>query len=140
MIFSDFNYGVLPQIVVDHITKLAISKKIKIVADSQSSSQFGDNSRFRNMDLITPTENEVRITLRNREDGLVVLADKIKEISKAKNVLLKLGEEGLLIHSKNKVQDKLFTDQLNTFNTNAVDPAGAGDSLSVQRSCTFLWS
>ena len=47
------------------------------------------------MDLITPTENEARITLRNREDGLVVLADKIKEISKAKNVLLKLGEEGL---------------------------------------------
>ena len=39
------------------------------------------------MDLITPTENEARITLRNREDGLVVLADKIKEISKAKNVL-----------------------------------------------------
>ncbi len=131
LIFSDFNYGVLPQKVVDHITKLAISKKIKIVADSQSSSQFGDISRFINMDLITPTENEARITLRNREDGLVVLADKIKETSKANNVLLKLGEEGLLIHSKNQVKDKLFTDQLNSFNTNAVDPAGAGDSLLV---------
>ncbi len=129
LIFSDFNYGVLPQKVVDHVTKLAMSKKIKIVADSQSSSQFGDISRFKNMDLITPTENEARITLRNREDGLVVLADKIKEISKANNVILKLGEEGLLIHSKNKIKDKLFTDQLNTFNTNAVDSAGAGDSL-----------
>ena len=131
LIFSDFNYGVLPQKVVDHITKKAISKKIRIVADSQSSSQFGDISRFKNMDLITPTENEARITLRNREDGLVVLADKIKEISKANNVLLKLGEQGLLIHSKNKIKDKLFTDQLSTFNTNAVDPAGAGDSLLV---------
>ena len=31
LIFSDFNYGVLPQIVVDHITKLAISKKLKLL-------------------------------------------------------------------------------------------------------------
>jgi len=131
LMFSDFNYGVLPQKVVDHLTKFASSKKIKIVADSQSSSQFGDISRFKNMDLITPTENETRITLRNREDGLVVLADKIKEISKAKNILLKLGESGLLIHSKNRANNKVFTDQLNKFNLNAVDPAGAGDSLFV---------
>tara|TARA_B110000483_G_C18189754_1_gene540443 strand:+ start:553 stop:1986 length:1434 start_codon:yes stop_codon:yes gene_type:complete len=129
LIFSDFNYGVLPQKVVDHVTKLARSKKVKIVADSQSSSQFGDISRFKYMDLITPTENEARITLRNREDGLVVLADKIKKISKAKNVLLKLGEVGLLVHSKNK--KNMFTDQLNTFNKNPIDPAGAGDSLLV---------
>ncbi len=131
IIFSDFNYGVLPQKVVDHITQIALSREIKIVADSQSSSQFGDISRFKNMDLITPTENEARITLRNREDGLVVIADKIKEISQANNVILKLGEEGLLIHSTNKNKNKLFTDQLNTFNTNAVDAAGAGDSLLV---------
>ena len=88
--------------------------KVKIVADGQSSSQIGDISRFKFMDLITPTEIEARITLRNREDGLVVLADKIKNIAKAKNIILKLGEAGLLIHSKIIKIKNLFTDQFST--------------------------
>ena len=40
-----------------------------MAADSQSSSQVGDISRFRHMDLITPTEREARISTRNREDA-----------------------------------------------------------------------
>ena len=131
IIFSDFNYGVLPQKVVDHITQIASKKNIKIAADSQSSSQYGDVSRFKNMDLITPTEIEARLIMRNREDGLVVLADSIKSASQAKNILLKLGEQGMLIHSKDKSKDNLFTDQLTSFNQSALDTAGAGDSLLV---------
>ena len=37
-----------------------------IAADSQASSQMGDISRFHDMDLITPTEREARISLNGR--------------------------------------------------------------------------
>ena len=56
VIFSDFNYGCLPQPLVEKIISIAKKRNIFIAADSQSSSQYGDVSRFKGADLITPTE------------------------------------------------------------------------------------
>src|SRR5262249_17023196 len=61
VIFSDFNYGCLPQPMVDNIISICREYGIKMAADSQSSSQTGDISRFHDMDLITPTEREARL-------------------------------------------------------------------------------
>ena len=51
IIFSDFNYGFLPQKLVDRIIKLARENKTYLVADSQSSSQIGDIARFKNVNF-----------------------------------------------------------------------------------------
>jgi len=75
IIFSDFNYGCLPQLLVDQITSFCNEKGIMMVADSQSSSQIGDVSRFRGMTLVTPTEREARFAVHDFESGLVVLAE-----------------------------------------------------------------
>ena len=131
LVFSDFNYGCLPQQLVENIIELAKHYEVLIVADSQSSSQVGDISRFRGMDLITPTEREARIATRNHEDGLVVLAEKIRQQANAKNVLLKLGEEGLLIHAHGDLGNDILTDQVPALNSNPKDVAGAGDSLLI---------
>jgi len=131
LVFSDFNYGCLPQQLVDQLVAMAKSRGVLIAADSQSSSQVGDISRFKNMDLITPTEREARISTRNSEDGLVVLAEKLRQQAAANNVLLKLGEEGLLIHAGNGKEDDWLTDRVNALNSSAKDVAGAGDSLLI---------
>jgi hypothetical protein len=68
---------------------MAKAKGVMLAADSQSSSQVGDVSRFRGMDLLTPTEREARLALRNREDGLVVLAEGLRQQSSVGNILLK---------------------------------------------------
>ena len=60
IIFSDFNYGFLPQKLVERVIKLAKENKTYLVADSQSSSQIGDIARFKNVNLITPTEHEAK--------------------------------------------------------------------------------
>ena len=73
IIFSDFNYGCLPQSLLEKIMEIATKEKVMMVADSQSSSQTGNIARFKRMDLILPTEREARISLRNNEDGLIVL-------------------------------------------------------------------
>jgi rfaE bifunctional protein kinase chain/domain len=132
LIFSDFNYGCLPQNVVNELTAIAEDKKIRVAADSQSSSQIGDISRFKNVDLITPTEREARIALRNTEDGLVVIAQQVCERANAKSVTLKLGEQGVLLHGR--WGKDWETDQIPALNSAAQDVAGAGDCLLVATS------
>jgi bifunctional ADP-heptose synthase (sugar kinase/adenylyltransferase) len=102
-----------------------------MAADSQSSSQVGDISRFQGMALLTPTEREARISTRNHQDGLVVLAEALRRQSSAKSILLKLGEEGLLIHAGSGADNDWLTDRVGALNTAPKDVAGAGDSLLI---------
>jgi sugar/nucleoside kinase (ribokinase family) len=89
------------------------------------------------MDLITPTEREARISTRNREAGLVVLAEQLRLQSFARNVVLKLGEEGLLIHAGNNQGDDWLTDRVDALNSTAKDVTGAGDSLLITSAMTL---
>jgi len=137
LVFSDFNYGCLPQPLVDKLISIAKSRSIFLAADSQSSSQIGDVGRFRGVELLTPTEREARISTRNREDGLVVLAEQLRVQTGAQNVLLKLGEEGLLIHAGNQNKKEWLTDRIDALNITPKDVAGAGDSLLITSSMTL---
>ena len=137
LVFSDFNYGCLPQPLVDQLIAIAKSRGVLLAADSQSSSQVGDISRFKGMDLITPTEREARISTRNREDGLVVLAEQMRQQASAHNVLLKLGEEGLLIHAADESGENWVTDRVDALNRAPKDVAGAGDSLLITSAMTL---
>lgn len=137
LVFSDFNYGCLPQSLVQQIVNLAQSRGVMLAADSQSSSQVGDISRFRDMNLITPTEREARISTRNHEDGLVVLAEVLRKQSGASNILLKLGEEGLLVHASNGHAGEWLTDRIGALNASPRDVVGAGDSLLIASALTL---
>lgn len=134
IVFSDFNYGCLPQDLVDRIIKLAKENNIFLAADSQSSSQFGDIGRYKGVDLTTPTEHEARISLKNNDDGLVVLADKLCKLINNKHTFLKMGEEGLLIHVGDTQSDSWVTDRIPALNSAPKDVSGAGDSLLIASS------
>jgi rfaE bifunctional protein kinase chain/domain len=129
IVLSDFNYGCLPQPLVKKITAIAKEKNKIIVADSQSSSQIGDISRFANVDLLTPTEHEARLAMMDNESGLVVLAENLALRANTNNIFLKLGSDGLLIHSKKN--GDWHTDRLEALNPRPRDVAGAGDSLLI---------
>ena len=127
IIFSDFSYGVLTKNIIENITAYAKEKAILMVADSQSSSQIGDISKFMNMDIVTPTEREIRLSINDFESGLVILSEKLHKKSNPKYIFTTLGSEGILIYNSNK--DELLTDNIQALNTNAKDVSGAGDSL-----------
>ena len=135
VVFSDFNYGVLTQQLVDEVAEECQRRNIMMVADSQSSSQVGDVSRFKGAALLTPTEREARIALGNYEDGLVVIADKLRRKANAENVVITLGAEGILVHAKVTQKGQWHTDRLEALNLAPKDPAGAGDCLLV---CTAM--
>ncbi len=129
VIFSDFSYGLLTNRLIELCILEARKKNIFISADSQSSSQVGDIGKFKNVDLITPTEREARLSLKNNEDGLIIISDKIQKTTKAKQVILKLNQQGILINSyKNK---QTSTSRLEALNSKPIDVAGAGDSMLV---------
>jgi rfaE bifunctional protein kinase chain/domain len=134
LIFSDFNYGCLPQALVVEITEECKRRNILMVADSQSSSQIGDVSRFTDMMLLTPTEREARLAVRDFDSGLVVLAEKLRKKARAKNITLTLGAEGLLAHAATANKDEWLTDRLPAMNLAPKDSAGAGDSLLIASS------
>jgi len=129
LIFSDFNYGCLPQALVTAVNDRCIRHNVMMAADSQASSQACDVTRFKNMHLVTPTEHEARSSYRDATSGLVVLADNLHRNAKAKYVFITLGPEGLLIHAPSSLQNGLITDQLPSFNSTPKDVAGAGDSM-----------
>jgi rfaE bifunctional protein kinase chain/domain len=129
VIFSDFNYGCLPQPLVDEISDACRQKNTLMVADSQSSSQVGDVSRFKDMLLLTPTEREARLAVRDFNSGLIVLAEKLREKACAKNIIMTLNSEGMIAHAASRNSDEWLTDRLPALNTSPKDSSGAGDSL-----------
>ena len=101
-----------------------------MVADSQSSSQTGDVSRFKYASLLTPTEREARIAVRDFNSGLVVLAESLCRVSHSKNLIITLGSEGILVYA-GQSKEEFITDRLPALNTAPRDVSGAGDSLIV---------
>jgi len=61
----------------------------------------------------------------------VVLVEQLRQQANAKNVLLKLGEEGLLINAATSNGEDWLTDRVDALNNAAKDVAGAGDSLLI---------
>ena len=134
LVFSDFNYGCLPQNLVQKIISLANENSVFIAADSQSSSQIGDISRFKEVQLITPTEREARIALQNHDDGLVVLSEKLMQKTKADAIILKLGSDGMIAQLRQGQEPSPITEQLEPLNRKPIDVSGAGDSVLITAS------
>ena len=132
IIFSDFSYGVLSHNLISTLTSFGREKNIMMSADSQSSSQIGDISKFKDMTLVTPTEREIRLSLGDFESGLVVASQKLSKKSNAKYVFTTLGAEGVMIYNSNK--NELLTDNINALGNMVKDVSGAGDSMLIASS------
>ncbi|NOQ29634.1 MAG: adenylyltransferase/cytidyltransferase family protein [Helicobacteraceae bacterium] len=131
IIFSDFSYGVLTKDIIEQISELGKKNNILMSADSQSSSQIGDISKFKNMTLLTPTEREIRLSVNDFDSGLVVLSEELSEKTNAKYIFTTLGSEGLMIYNKG---NGFLTDNIPALSKIVKDVSGAGDSLMISSS------
>jgi rfaE bifunctional protein kinase chain/domain len=126
LVFSDFNYGCLPQALVNAVINACKVKDIPYVADSQASSQVGNVGRFVGADFLAATEREVRLATNDFKSGLQNVANVLIAQASADHLLVKLGAEGLIAV---KADNPFLTDSLPALNTNPVDVAGAGDAM-----------
>lgn len=126
IMFSDFSYGCLPEDLINKIIKLSKNRNITLTADSQSSSQIGNILKFKEMDLVTPTEHEARITLRDEINSIASVGEELMNLTKSKNILITLGKDGCLIFTDD---NNVLPENLYAPNRKAIDTSGAGDSM-----------
>jgi len=143
LVFSDFNYGLLPKSLVQNIIKVARQHNVMISADSQTSSQLGDVLKFTDVDLIFATEHEARTSLRNQDDGLITIAENLASETQCLGVFLKLGSNGAILHrriSPGNSSPSFSTERLAALNMKPLDVAGAGDSMMAVASLAMAAS
>ena len=129
LIFSDFSYGVLSPKVVEELLRISSQKDLFVSADSQSSSQIGNLGKFKEIDFVSATEREARLELKDGTSGLVVVAESLRNHLGTKNLLLKIGADGVLISGQDETDRMIATDEIGALNKNPVDTSGAGDSM-----------
>ena len=133
VVFSDFNYGCLPQNLVNQVCALCQEHNIPYVADSQASSQVGDVSRFVGSDFLSATEREARLAMGDFRSGLQNVANLLFKKARSNGLFVKLGPEGLILVMNREAPTTI---SLPALNPNPVDVAGAGDAfLSVSSLC-----
>jgi rfaE bifunctional protein kinase chain/domain len=128
ILVSDFVYGVITPRVLKTITELSKKYHLMIFGDLQCSSQVGNVARFKNFELICPTEREARIAIGTQGDGVEWVANTLMKQTNSRNLVMKLGGEGFIAYETEK--DEFVNRQhFPALNINPVDVSGAGDSL-----------
>ena len=130
LVFSDFSYGLLTDELCAQIIGICHKFGVPYVADSQSSSQIGDVLKFKHCLLLTPTEREIRLALRNKKLGLRALSDSLIATTNINNLIVTVGANGLYVQVPEE-NVSISTDVLPALSMKVVDPAGCGDSLLI---------
>lgn len=138
VIFSDFRHGIFIRDTIDHLKKQIPPGALK-VADSQVSNRWGNILDFTDFDLITPNEREARFALGDQDSVIRPLTMKLFRQARCKNLILKLGERGLITYrSPGPMPREFFT--MDSFVEHLVDPIGAGDGLLAYASLALAAS
>lgn len=129
ILVSDFVYGVVTPRVLDAVLEVAKQHGLKLFGDLQCSSQVGNVGKFIDFDLICPTEREARIAMNNQDDGIEWIANSLLRATRAKCMLVKLGESGFIAYDNGLAPGGMERQHFPALVANPVDVAGAGDSL-----------
>ena len=125
--FSDFRHGIFNKETIPALTAALRPGSLR-VADSQVASRWGNILEFEGFDLITPNEKEARFALGDQDSVLRPLALELYKRAGCKNLMLKMGERGLMTYRAPSHDVRAFF-QIDAFADRIVDPVGAGDAL-----------
>ncbi len=138
VIFSDFRHGIFNPVSIKKFTQ-NISKNIVKIADSQVSNRWGNILDFKNFDLILPNEKEARFSLADQDSGVRQLGTKLYLESKAKYLIMKLGQKGIISFRDEAINPRDFF-PIDSFVKNLEDGLGAGDALLAASSLALILS
>ena len=89
---------------------------------------------FKSFDLLTPNEKEARFSLADQDSSISDLTRRLKEETKLKNLILKLGERGSFASGKGYAGGLTIP----TFCSKVIDAVGAGDALLAYSTLAML--
>jgi len=128
ILISDFVYGVITPRVLETITEISKKHQLMVFGDLQCSSQVGNVTKFKNFDLICPTERESRISVGTQDEGIEWVANSLMKETNTHNLVMKLGGEGFISYEC-EAEGFINRQHFPALSINPVDVTGAGDSL-----------
>ena len=115
-----------------------MKKNVFRVADSQVATRWGNIIDFTNFDLITPNEKEARFSLADQDSSISLLTRELGKRAKFKNLILKLGERGVVCSANKEKKSSAFA--LPSFAAKVADSTGTGDALLAYATLSMLSS
>ncbi|HEY7090484.1 MAG TPA: PfkB family carbohydrate kinase [Tepidisphaeraceae bacterium] len=140
VIFADFGYGLITGGLLQRIMQPLRSAVPIITADV--SGRQSNLTRFQGVDLLCPTEREVRETLHDFSSGLGAVVANLLNLSKSRQAIITLGKQGLVSFdwpagTAAESGNRLRSEYVPALATHSVDPLGAGDALLAVASLTL---
>ena len=134
VIFCDFGYGTVTGGLLDRILP-TLRHNVSTVTADVSGGQTKMLS-FQHIDLLCPTERELRASLNDYESGLSAVAWNVMERTQARHLFVTLEKRGMIVFQR-RSQDRtspewsgrLIGEQLPSFSQHPVDRLGCGDAL-----------
>ncbi|MBI1825696.1 MAG: adenylyltransferase/cytidyltransferase family protein [Planctomycetes bacterium] len=134
VIFCDFGYGAVTASLLARVLP-TLRKNVPVLAADVSGGR-GNLLNFRNVDLLCPTEREVRQILNDHDSGLSSVAWNLLQKTQARHLFVTLEKRGMLVFERaNQQRDtadwsgRLRSELIPAFADYAVDHLGCGDAL-----------
>ena len=140
VIFTDFGYGTLTSGVMERVLP-TLRERVRVLA-ADVSGTHGDLLKFRGMDLICPTEREVRQAAGDFGSGLGAAVARVLGKIDARQAIITLGKQGAVTFDwpsyETRVSgERLRSEYLPAFCKRGVDPLGCGDALLATATATL---
>jgi rfaE bifunctional protein kinase chain/domain/rfaE bifunctional protein nucleotidyltransferase chain/domain len=141
-IFVDFGYGLITASLLERVLP-ELRRRVDVITADVSGIRSNLLS-FKGVDLLCPTEREARETLHDFSSGINAVVWHLLSKTRAKQALITLGKQGLLVFDQHKQRDaneswerRLRSEYLPALANHAIDPLGCGDALLAAASLTL---
>jgi rfaE bifunctional protein kinase chain/domain/rfaE bifunctional protein nucleotidyltransferase chain/domain len=134
VVLCDFGYGMITAGLLNQILPDLAARDLVVAGDV--SGMRGNLLEFRGVDLLCPTERELRATLHDFDRGLSSVAWNLLDKTQAKSLIVTLGKRGLVTFERRSDEPRseawsgrLLSEHLPAFPAPGLDPLGGGDAL-----------
>lgn len=137
VIFADFGYGTITSGLLDLVLP-ELRTKVPVLAADVSGRQ-SNLMRFKNFDLLCPTEREVREIQHDFASGIGAVVWNLLEATQARQAMITLGKQGLVTFDRTGLPEgaRLRSEHVPALATDCVDALGAGDALLAAATLTL---
>jgi bifunctional ADP-heptose synthase (sugar kinase/adenylyltransferase) len=134
VILADFGYGMITGPLLDRVMP-TIRKSVPIISADASGGQ-ANLLRFRDADLLCPSERQVRQALNDTSSGLNAVVYRLFRATGARQALVTMGRQGLVAFDQCQItqpgeswERKMRGAYLPALAGTVIDPLGCGDAL-----------
>ncbi len=142
VIFCDFGYGMITGGLMAKVLP-KLRERVRILTAGVSGTRT-NLLQFADVDLLTPTERELRSTLHNFDEGLSTVSYYLMHETQARHLFVTLGKRGLVVFDRRSQDcsepgwtDRLLSEHLPPFTDYPVDRLGCGDALLAAATLTL---